>query len=90
MKSVKSLLTTVFLAGLLAGVPDVALATDPVSPNASPEAKALLDLFYRISGKYTLTGQHNEGPEHQVCGQLHRADPRDLEHGHGICRSRRL
>jgi mannan endo-1,4-beta-mannosidase len=59
MKSVKSLLTTVFLAGLLAGVPDVALATDPVSPNASPEAKALLDLFYRISGKYTLTGQHN-------------------------------
>jgi mannan endo-1,4-beta-mannosidase len=36
-----------------------ALAIDPVTPNASPEAKALLDLFYRISGKYTLTGQHN-------------------------------
>ena len=31
----------------------------PVTPNASPEARALLDLLVRISGKYTLTGQHN-------------------------------
>ena len=31
----------------------------PVSPNASPEAKALLQLIYNLSGKYTLTGQHN-------------------------------
>jgi len=31
----------------------------PVTPNASPEAKALLDFLYRISGKYILTGQHN-------------------------------
>ena len=31
----------------------------PVTPKASPEAVALLDLFYNISGKYTLTGQHN-------------------------------
>ncbi|HTD98159.1 MAG TPA: glycosyl hydrolase [Mucilaginibacter sp.] len=30
-----------------------------VSPNASPEAKALLQLIYNLSGKYTLTGQHN-------------------------------
>jgi mannan endo-1,4-beta-mannosidase len=30
-----------------------------VTPNASPEAKALLKLIYSISGKYTLTGQHN-------------------------------
>ncbi|NQT24250.1 hypothetical protein HQ585_02735 [candidate division KSB1 bacterium] len=29
------------------------------SPNASPEAKALLKFMYSISGKYTLTGQHN-------------------------------
>jgi mannan endo-1,4-beta-mannosidase len=29
------------------------------NPNATAEAKALLDLHYRISGKYTLTGQHN-------------------------------
>ncbi|HNW49961.1 MAG TPA: glycosyl hydrolase [Prolixibacteraceae bacterium] len=31
----------------------------PVSPNASPEAKALLELIYSISEKYTLSGQHN-------------------------------
>ena len=31
----------------------------PVSSNASPEAKALLQLIYNLSGKYTLTGQHN-------------------------------
>jgi len=31
----------------------------PVSPNASTEAKALLEMIYSISGKYTLTGQHN-------------------------------
>jgi mannan endo-1,4-beta-mannosidase len=31
----------------------------PVTPNASPEAQALLDFFYSISGKYILTGQHN-------------------------------
>lgn len=34
-------------------------ANEPVTPNASPEAKALLKLLYNISGKYTLTGQHN-------------------------------
>lgn len=32
---------------------------EPVTPNASPEAKALLNLYYSISGKYTFTGQHN-------------------------------
>ena len=31
----------------------------PVTPRVSPEAAALLDFFYSISGKYTLTGQHN-------------------------------
>ncbi len=31
----------------------------PVSPNASPQAVALLNYFYSISGKYLLTGQHN-------------------------------
>jgi mannan endo-1,4-beta-mannosidase len=31
----------------------------PVTPNASPEAVELLNFFYRISGKQTLTGQHN-------------------------------
>ncbi len=31
----------------------------PVTKNASPEARALLQFFYAISGKYILTGQHN-------------------------------
>jgi mannan endo-1,4-beta-mannosidase len=32
---------------------------EPVTPNASPEARALLKLLYSISPKHTLTGQHN-------------------------------
>jgi len=31
----------------------------PVSPNASPEARALLHMLYQISGHNTMTGQHN-------------------------------
>jgi len=31
-------------------------AIEPANPNTTPEARALLDLFYRISGKYTLPG----------------------------------
>ncbi len=31
----------------------------PVTKHASPEARALLNFFYRISGQYILTGQHN-------------------------------
>jgi mannan endo-1,4-beta-mannosidase len=31
----------------------------PANPNTSPEAKALLQFIYTLSGKYTLTGQHN-------------------------------
>jgi len=31
----------------------------PVNPNASPEARALLRYLYSISGRYTLSGQHN-------------------------------
>lgn len=34
-------------------------APSPVNPNASPEARALLKYIYSISGKYTLSGQHN-------------------------------
>jgi len=32
---------------------------EPVTPNASQEVKTLLEFFYDISGKFTLTGQHN-------------------------------
>jgi mannan endo-1,4-beta-mannosidase len=34
-------------------------AFKPATPHASPEAAALLKFLYGISGKYTLTGQHN-------------------------------
>jgi mannan endo-1,4-beta-mannosidase len=34
-------------------------AAKPVTPQASPEAAALLQVLYDISGKYILTGQHN-------------------------------
>jgi mannan endo-1,4-beta-mannosidase len=32
---------------------------NPVTKNVSPEARALLNFFYVISGEYLLTGQHN-------------------------------
>lgn len=32
---------------------------DPVTPNASPEARALLKVLYAISTRYTIVGQHN-------------------------------
>ena len=35
------------------------VSAKPVTPNASPEATALLQLLYDLSGKATLTGQHN-------------------------------
>lgn len=31
----------------------------PINPQASPEARALLDFLYQIRGKYILAGQHN-------------------------------
>jgi len=31
----------------------------PINPQASPEARALLDFLYLIHGKYILAGQHN-------------------------------
>ncbi len=54
----KSLMNVILIIVLIVNSLNI-LANDPVNPNATPEAKALLDLFYRISGNYTLTGQHN-------------------------------
>jgi len=48
---------------LLAGL---ALA-DPVTPNASPEARALLCAINRISGRNTLSGQHNLANTKSAC-----------------------
>ena len=36
-----------------------ARAATPVNPHASPEARALLEYLYSISGQNILTGQHN-------------------------------
>ncbi|MGH7995860.1 MAG: hypothetical protein ACREFX_05860 [Opitutaceae bacterium] len=36
----------------------------PVTPNASPEARALLRVLQSISGRYVLTGQHNDPNVH--------------------------
>ena len=55
----KFLPIAVFTAILVISSWSQLLAQGPVNPNATPEAKALLDLYYRISGKYTLSGQHN-------------------------------
>ncbi len=36
------------------------LPAKPVDPNASPEARKLLNYLYRISGRQILSGQHNQ------------------------------
>ncbi|HEX8325446.1 MAG TPA: glycosyl hydrolase [Tepidisphaeraceae bacterium] len=41
----------------------------PVSPNASAEVRALLKYLYAISGKQTLTGQHNYADEKDASTQ---------------------
>jgi mannan endo-1,4-beta-mannosidase len=56
---IKSLFKVALIVVLIFTTLNCAKAIVPANPNATPEARALLDLFYRISGKYTLTGQHN-------------------------------
>jgi mannan endo-1,4-beta-mannosidase len=57
MMKFKSLFALIMLLTFVAV--DAIIAIEPSNPNATPEARALIDLFYRISGRYTLTGQHN-------------------------------
>jgi mannan endo-1,4-beta-mannosidase len=59
MKNFKLFLLLIILS---VSIQVVFASNEPIklaTPNASPEAKALLKLYYDISGKYTLTGQHN-------------------------------
>jgi mannan endo-1,4-beta-mannosidase len=42
-----------------AGLLETNHPVSPVTPNASPEAVALLNFIHSISGRHTLTGQHN-------------------------------
>jgi len=39
---------------------------DPVNPNATPEARALLKYLYSICGKHTVIGQHNFAGVHEL------------------------
>jgi mannan endo-1,4-beta-mannosidase len=55
MNLVRRFAAPLFLVALIAPAP----AAEPVTPNASPEARALLQLLYELSGRHTLTGQHN-------------------------------
>ncbi|HVU24484.1 MAG TPA: glycosyl hydrolase [Opitutus sp.] len=58
----KSPLAVLRLFALLALAPAALHAADavaPVTPDASPEARALLQLLHDISGRSTFTGQHN-------------------------------
>jgi mannan endo-1,4-beta-mannosidase len=43
----------------VAQVAPAAAGPAPVNPHASPEARALLEYLDSISGRYTITGQHN-------------------------------
>ena len=52
---IKPTLLALLIGGLCAGCSSV----KPVTPQASPEAVALLKYIQGISGRHTLTGQHN-------------------------------
>lgn len=45
-------------------------AIQPITPEASPEAKALLNFLYKISGKYILSGHHNYGSSGKFSNQV--------------------
>jgi len=53
-------LPAVILAATILTAPRGAAAgVEPVSPDASPEVRAVLQMLHDLSGHYTLTGQHN-------------------------------
>ena len=53
------LITAFFLVTILACSHLAQAAPEPVNPHATPEARALLAYLSSISGKATITGQHN-------------------------------
>jgi mannan endo-1,4-beta-mannosidase len=62
MKTPRAALLPALLAGSLLWTTLLAraeTAVQPVTPNASPEVRAVLQMLQDISGRYTLTGQHN-------------------------------
>lgn len=59
MKQAIRLTLLYFAAGMAALQLRAGDPAGPVTPQAIPEARALLEFLHDISGKYTLTGQHN-------------------------------
>jgi len=60
MNTLRKSLGSALLPLLVVAAPCAASpAIKPVTPDAMPEAVALLDMLQGISGRYTLTGQHN-------------------------------
>ncbi|MEJ2246341.1 MAG: hypothetical protein P8Y80_09745 [Acidobacteriota bacterium] len=55
----KNVIHAAAAVAVLAATCGMGLAIEPSNPNATPEARALIELFHKISGKYVLTGQHN-------------------------------
>ena len=47
------------IIGAVIAMSSSAQTFNPVNPNATPEAKQLLEFLYSVQGKYCLTGQHN-------------------------------
>jgi hypothetical protein len=56
MKTMKFLICTVLVSTMCTDT-EPAVAISPAVPNASPEAKSLLNYLYDLSGKKTLSGQ---------------------------------
>jgi mannan endo-1,4-beta-mannosidase len=56
-KIICTLLTVAAVSGCTESEPAVGFR--PVNPDATKEARQLLEFLYSIQGKYTLTGQHN-------------------------------
>lgn len=55
---IRWLVTVCAVAGWLV-LPAISAESAPVTPDASPEARALLRLLQDVSGHHTFTGQHN-------------------------------
>ncbi len=59
MKNLKFFVLLISVLALIQPVSGSDKLIRTATPNASPEAKALLKFYYEITGIYTLTGQHN-------------------------------
>ncbi len=57
--NVRAMVLCLTLLAAFASAQTAPAAPQPVNPHASPEARALLKYLDSISGKYTLSGQHN-------------------------------